>query len=156
VNADAIARALSPFHPERVAWKSGRLMLEAIHQLADSGEDFAFETTLASRSFVPFLRKYKARGYEVSLIFLWLRSATLAERRVAARVLSGGHRVPRQVIRRRYRAGIHNFWTRYVYLWQIIGLCMIIRDQLPTLWLVATVQSTSTSSKRASGIRSRV
>jgi predicted ABC-type ATPase len=114
VNADAIARALSPFNPERVAWKAGRLMLEVIHQLADSGQDFAFETTLASRSFVPFLRNCQAKGYEVSLIFLWLRSAALAERRVAARVQSGGHRVPRQVIRRRYRAGIRNFWNLYV------------------------------------------
>ena len=58
----------------------------------------------------------KRKGYEVSLIFLWLRSATLAERRVAARVQSGGHKVPRQVIRRRYRAGIHNFWTLYAPL----------------------------------------
>ena len=96
VNADAIARALSPFDPERVAWKAGRLMLEAIHQLADTGQDFASETTLASRSFVAFLRKCQVKGYEVSLIFLWLRSAALAEQRVAARVQSGGHRVPRQ------------------------------------------------------------
>src|SRR5262245_64334714 len=72
VNADDIARALSPFNPERVAWRAGRLMLEVIRQLAASGEDFAFETTLASRSFVPFLRKCQGKGYEVSLIFLWL------------------------------------------------------------------------------------
>jgi predicted ABC-type ATPase len=116
VNADAIARALSPFNPERVAWRAGRLMLEVIRQLADSGEDFAFETTLASRTFVPFLRKCQGKGYTLSLIFLWLRSASLAERRVAARVLSGGHKVPRQVIRRRYRNGIHNFWTLYAPL----------------------------------------
>jgi predicted ABC-type ATPase len=94
VNADAIARALSPFNPERVVWRAGRLMLEVIHQLADSGENFAFETTLASRSLVPFLRKCQGKGYEVSLIFLWLRSAALAERRVAARVQSGSQSSP--------------------------------------------------------------
>src|SRR5262245_25928330 len=95
VNADAIARALSPFNPERVAWHAARLMLEIIHNLADSGEDFAFETTLASRTVRALLTKMPRRGLHSQLIFLWLRSVSLAERRVVARVLSGGHKVPR-------------------------------------------------------------
>jgi predicted ABC-type ATPase len=69
VNADAVARALSPFNPERVAWKAGRLTLEAVHELAEAGRDFAFETTLASRSFAPFLRRCQSKGYGVTVVF---------------------------------------------------------------------------------------
>jgi predicted ABC-type ATPase len=114
VNADAIAKALSPFASNRAAFKAGRLMLEAIHELAAAGRDFAFETTMASRSFVPFLKRCRSKGYEVRLIFLWLNSVNLARGRVAKRVRSGGHDIPKDVIKRRYRAGIRNFLQLYV------------------------------------------
>jgi predicted ABC-type ATPase len=116
VNADAIANALSPFASERAAFKAGRLMLDAIHELAASRRSFAFETTMASRSFVPFLRRCRASGYEVRLVFLWLKSVRLARSRVAKRVRSGGHDIPMDVIKRRYRVGTHNFLHLYVPL----------------------------------------
>lgn len=78
VNADAIAKALSPFESDRAAFRAGRVMLETIHDLADRNRDFAFETTMASRSFVPFLASCQDRGYEINLLFLWLRSIALA------------------------------------------------------------------------------
>jgi len=96
VNADAIAKALSPFASDRAAFKAGRLMLETIHELAAAKRDFAFETTMASRSFVPFLKRCRSEGYEVRLVFLWLHSARLAQSRVAKRVRSGGHVFPRR------------------------------------------------------------
>jgi len=71
VNADSVAAALSPFNPDAVAIQAGRLMLERIHHLAERGVNFAFETTLASRTFVIFLDQCKARGYEVNILFLW-------------------------------------------------------------------------------------
>lgn len=86
VNADAIAKALSPFESDRAAFRAGRVMLKTIHDLADRQKDFAFETTMASRSFVPFLSSCRDRGYEINLLFLWLRSIALAQRRVAKRV----------------------------------------------------------------------
>ena len=113
VNADAIAKALSPFAPERAAFKAGRLMLEEIHKLAEARLNFAFETTMASRSFVSFLRQCKLNGYDVRLVFLWLSSVRLAQSRVADRVRSGGHNIPKEVIKRRYRAGIRNFLRLY-------------------------------------------
>jgi predicted ABC-type ATPase len=116
VNADAIATALSPFESDRAAFKAGRVMLEVIHDLAARRKDFAFETTMASRTFAPFLRRCRARGYEINLLFLWLNSIALAERRVAKRVRGGGHGIPRKVIRRRYGAGIRNFLKLYVPL----------------------------------------
>ena len=87
VNADAIAKALSPFESDRAAFKAGRVILEAIHDLAKRRKDFAFETTMASRSFVPFLSNCRDQGYEISL--LWLRSVALAQRHVAKRVRGG-------------------------------------------------------------------
>lgn len=116
VNADAIAKALSPFESDRAAFKAGRVMLEMIHGLAEQRKDFAFETTMASRTFAPFLRRCRDRGYEINLLFLWLRSVILAQRRVAKRVRGGGHGIPNDVVRRRYRAGIRNFLELYVPL----------------------------------------
>jgi predicted ABC-type ATPase len=113
VNADVIARGLSAFDPDRVAIAAGRIMLARLHELAAQRADFAFETTLASRSFAPWLRGLRMSGYDLHLFFLWLSSADLAIARVADRVGMGGHFVPDEVVRRRYLAGIRNFFDLY-------------------------------------------
>lgn len=113
VNADVIARGLSAFHPGRVAMAAGRVMLARLDELARQRDTFAFETTLASRSFAPWLRKLHTSGYEIHLVFLWLSSADLAIERVADRVRNGGHDIPGDVVRRRYAAGIRNFFDLY-------------------------------------------
>lgn len=113
VNADVIASGLSAFDPDSAAIAAGRVMLARIHELAKQRASYAFETTLASRSFVPWLRELRKSGYAVHLLFLWLSSADLAVERVAERVASGGHNVPVNTIRRRYRAGIRNFFNLY-------------------------------------------
>lgn len=101
VNADVIARGLSAFDPDRAAMAAGRVMLARLNELARQRESFAFETTLASRSFAPQLADLRASGYAVHLFLLWLSSADLAVQRVAHRVRSGGHDVPADTIRRR-------------------------------------------------------
>jgi predicted ABC-type ATPase len=113
VNADTIALGLSAFRPEGVALEAARVMLKRLHDLAESGSDFAFETTLATRSYATWLRALKQHGYSFHLIFLWLRSAELALERVRKRVLSGGHDVAEDVIRRRYVRGARNFFDSY-------------------------------------------
>jgi predicted ABC-type ATPase len=113
VNADTIAAGLSAFAPETAAVAAGRVMLRRLAELARERESFAFETTLASRSFVPFLRRLSEDGYRLSLIYVWLRTPELAVQRVAARVSQGGHAVPDETIRRRYRRGLINFLQRY-------------------------------------------
>lgn len=113
VNADVIARGLSAFAPEREAVRAGRIMLNQIHALADRGESFAFETTLASRGFVPWLKKLKGQGYTCHLVFLWLNDERLAISRVKTRVEMGGHDIPKAIIRRRYHAGISIFFNLY-------------------------------------------
>ncbi len=122
VNADAIAAALSPFQPEKSAIEAGRLMLQRIHELAEQGVDFAFETTLASRSFVPFLKRCKEKGYQIVLIYVYLSTPDLAVSRVDERVKAGGHNIPEHVIRRRYTRSLHNFVNLYMSLadaWEI-------------------------------------
>jgi predicted ABC-type ATPase len=116
VNADAIAGGLSAFRPESVAIAAGRIMLERMHELARARADFAFETTLASRTFAPWLGALAGNGYRIDVLFLWLESADLAVARVAARVQRGGHSVPEDVVRRRYRAGLRNFFSLYTPL----------------------------------------
>jgi len=111
VDADVIARGLSAFDPESVAIAAGRVMLARLHELAARRENFAFETTLASRSFAPWLRGLGTSGYEIHILFLWLPSADFAVARVAERVRSGGHDVPVEIVRRRYRAGLRNFFS---------------------------------------------
>lgn len=116
VNADAIAAALSPFNPEVAAIMAGRIMLERLQTLSNSGTDFAFETTLAARSFAAFLRSCKTKNYTINLIYFWLRSPELAVARVARRVASGGHSIPEDVIRRRYDRGGKNLLSLYLPL----------------------------------------
>lgn len=123
VNADEIAKGLSPFNPGSVAIEAGRLMLRRMNDLLAESEDFAFETTLATRSYVKFIERAHARGYFVTLLFFWLPTPRQAVERVATRVREGGHTIPSEVIRRRYANGIANltelytpicdFWTIY-------------------------------------------
>ncbi|MEY4635551.1 MAG: hypothetical protein RJA55_1349 [Acidobacteriota bacterium] len=113
VNADVIARGLSAFDPDRAAMAAGRVMLARLDELSRQRESFAFETTLASRSFAPWLWDLRVSGYSVHLFFLWLSSPDLAVERVADRVRSGGHNVPADTIRRRYRGGVRNFFSLY-------------------------------------------
>src|SRR5258708_10920804 len=113
VNADVIAQGLSGFNPDQVAIRAGRILLGRIHELADNRASFAFETTLASRSFAPLIVRLKQAGYSFRLCFLWLPSPDMAVDRIAERVFLGGHSVPADTIRRRYFAGIANFFELY-------------------------------------------
>ena len=113
VNADVIAQGLSGFRPEAAALHAGRVMLVRLKELAAARADFAFETTLASRSFAPWIRDLCQFGYEFELFFFWLSSVDLAVARVAQRVRGGGHDVPEETVRRRYRRGIDNFFHLY-------------------------------------------
>jgi predicted ABC-type ATPase len=113
VNADVIAQGLSGFSPEQVAIRAGRILLGRIHELADNRASFAFETTLASRSFAPLIVRLKQAGYSFRLCFLWLPNPEMAVDRVAERVRLGGHSVPAETIRRRYFSGIANFFELY-------------------------------------------
>jgi predicted ABC-type ATPase len=123
VNADVIARGLSGFEPERAALAAGRIMLARLRDLARLRIGFAFETTLASRTFAPWLADLVRSGYEFHLVFLWLPSADLAVARVAARVQEGGHDVPEETIRRRYDAGLLNFFRLYQPMTTTWRLC---------------------------------
>lgn len=92
VNADVIATGICPDNPESVALQAGRIMLVKINELILEKADFAFETTLATRSYVSLIKTAQAIGYEVILLFFWLKSPSFAINRVARRVLEGGHK----------------------------------------------------------------
>jgi len=120
VNADEIARGISPFQPEKVAIESGRIMLNRIDELLDLGEDFAFETTLATRSFVNTIERAKSKGYSITLIFFWIESTELAIKRVQTRVKEGGHNIPNDTIVRRYYGGLKNLFSLYQNICDLI------------------------------------
>jgi len=111
VNADEIAKGLSPFNQEKSSIQAGRLMLERINQLLEYGQDFGFETTLATKSYEKFVKKAKQYNYKVSLLFFWLRTPDLAVKRVETRVKEGGHNIPEETIRRRYENGLKSFFN---------------------------------------------
>jgi predicted ABC-type ATPase len=113
VNADTLARGLSAFNAEEMALKAGKIMLEHLHDLAQQRANFAFETTLASRTFAPWIAKLKATGYQVHLFYVWVPSADVSVERVLGRVLLGGHSVPEETIRRRYQRSLENFFRLY-------------------------------------------
>ncbi len=114
VNADEIAKGLSPFQPEKVQIESGRIMLSRINELLDTDENFAFETTLASKSYRTKIQKAQQKGFNVILLYFWLQNIDLAIERVRTRVLEGGHNVESHVIKRRYKNGIKNLFNIYM------------------------------------------
>lgn len=110
VNADEIAKGLSPFKPEEVAIEAEKLMLQRIEMLLNRHISFAVETTLATRSYKTLVTRAQQKGYIVILLFFWLPSPEMAEMRVANRVAEGGHNIPRDVIHRRYWSGLSNLF----------------------------------------------
>lgn len=109
VNADEIAKGLSPLNPEGVAFEAGRIMLKRLDTLINNGESFAFETTLSGLAYLKFIRQAKTAGFDVVFFFVHLNSFQLAQNRVAFRVRKGGHNIPPDVIERRYYKGMANF-----------------------------------------------
>jgi predicted ABC-type ATPase len=114
VNADIIAQGLSGFDPEAAAVRAGRIMLEQLRELAAQRANFAFETTLAGRSYAGRLNSLRESGYEVHLFYFWLNSVEMAISRVATRVKKGGHHVPDATIRQRYDRSIRNLFDLYI------------------------------------------
>ena len=114
VNADEIAKGLSPFQPEKVAFESGRIMLKRINELLNSNENFAFETTLATKSYKSKVLEAQSRNYKVTLLFFWLQNVDLAIERVKTRVQEGGHSIENNIIKRRYTRGIQNLFKIYL------------------------------------------
>ena len=114
VNADEIAKGLSPFQPEKVSFEAGRIMLNRINELLDENESFAFETTLSTRSYKNKILQAQKQGYTVTLLFFWLENIELAKERVETRVKEGGHNIPKDVIERRYLKGIKNLFEIYI------------------------------------------
>lgn len=114
VNADEIAKGISPFQPEKVSFEAGRIMLNRINELLFSKESFAFETTLATKSYKNKVKQAQDKKFTVTLLFFWLQNVDLAIERVKTRVIEGGHNIPKNVIKRRYKNGIKNFFDIYM------------------------------------------
>ena len=134
INADEIARGLSPLSPDKVAIEAGRIMLSRIDKLINNQQDFAFETTLSTKSYKNTIQKARQSGYTITLIFFWLDSTELAIERVRTRVLEGGHDIPKSVIKRRYYSGIINLFNLYM---PICDYWMIFNNSVSPSELIA-------------------
>ena len=122
VNADLIAMGISPFSPEAANIKAGRLLLKEIDQFISNKDDFAFETTLAGKTYINLIKEAKSKGYSVHILFLWIPSLQLAKERIKQRVKQGGHHVPDEDIKRRLERSLKNFFDLYMSLadsWEI-------------------------------------
>ncbi len=113
INADLIAAGLSPFSPEQVAIKSGKLVLEQIKEYAENNVDFGFETTMSGVTYLKYFKMLKEKGYSINIFFLWINSAQLAIARVKDRVVAGGHNVPIEDIKRRFERSVNKFFYEY-------------------------------------------
>jgi predicted ABC-type ATPase len=113
VNSDEFAKSLSPFDPSQASIQASRYMLLKVRYLLKRNEDFAIETTLATRTLLKIVKTAQAAGYTVTLLYFWLNSPELAIARVKARVEAGGHNIPEETIRRRYNVGIDYFFNIY-------------------------------------------
>ncbi len=144
VNSDEIARGLSPFNYNAVSLTAGRIMLGRIHEHLKNDETFAIETTLATFGYVNLVKEAQARGYKVTLLFLFLDSQDLAVQRVDTRVKEGGHDIPIEVIRRRYEKGLHNFFNLYI---QVVDDWILVNNSGIKFDIIATGTNKSKSIK---------
>lgn len=122
LNADLIAKGLSPVRPELAAFAAGRRLIEEARALIATGDRFAIESTLSGKTYVKLLSEAKGRGYRVVLHYIMVGSATQAVERVRLRVLTGGHHVPEGDIRRRYQRSLRHFAEDYLPLADEWGL----------------------------------
>jgi len=134
VNADEIARGLSPFQPEKVAIGAGKIMLSRIKELIKSQVDFSFETTLSAKHFVKLIKEAQQQRYFVTLVFFWLNSTELAIQRIKIRVSEGGHNIPEETIKKRYKLGIINLFKLYV---PVCDYWMVINNSVSPFQLIA-------------------
>ena len=114
VNADSIAKGLSPFQPETVSIQAARIMLTRIRELINEKSTFAFETTLTTKSYLSILKMAKDIGYKVVLYYFWIDSVELALKRISDRVKKGGHDVPKDVVHRRYFRSLDNLTNLFI------------------------------------------
>jgi predicted ABC-type ATPase len=113
VNSDEFAKGLSPFDPSKAAIQASKYMILKFRYLLKKQKDFAVETTLATRTLLKTVKMAQDAGYTVTLLYFWLNSPELAIERVAERVETGGHNIPEETIRRRYRVGMDYFFHDY-------------------------------------------
>jgi predicted ABC-type ATPase len=116
VNADTLAQGLNAFRPEAMAIEAGRVMLRRFRDLVRARRSFACESTLASVTLATHLREWRAAGYRVQIVYLWLPNVDLALARVRVRVAAGGHDIPVETVRRRFARGVRNFFGIYLPL----------------------------------------
>ena len=117
VNADALAFGLSPLRPELAQLAAGRIFLQELDRLAAARENFAFESTLSGLTYKSRLRRWRRSGYRTEIVYLRLKSADLALRRIAARVRQGGHAVGRRDVIRRF----HRSWTNFQQIYKVLA-----------------------------------
>lgn len=134
INADLIAQGLSPFSPQISAMKAGRLVLEQIKDFVKKNFDFAFETTLAGKSYINILKELRRKGYNLHLFFLWIPTIELALSRIKDRTSEGGHNVPEQDVRRRFYRSTYNFFRYYKPL---LDSWMLFNNSSPIPKLIA-------------------
>lgn len=116
VNADEIARGISPLKPEKASFEAGKIMLVQIKKHIDQGLDFAIETTLSTRSYKGLILDAQKKDYKVTLLFFWLSTWTAAQVRVAKRVEEGGHNIPPEIVERRFKRGLFNLFNVFIPL----------------------------------------
>lgn len=134
VNADSIAAGLSPLQPDKVAFEAGRIMLDRIKKLINDRVDFAFETTLSTKTYPSLIKLAKENNYKIWLLFFWLPNPEMAIERVKSRVRNGGHSIPEEVIIRRYFRGIANLTNIYS---QLADNWFVLDNSTPQSQLVA-------------------
>lgn len=134
VNADLIARGLSPYDPDAVSIEAGKIALRRIRELINQRIGFTWETTMSGRTAVGWLREAREAGYILKCYFLWVRDPEVVIRRIRQRVGEGGHNIAEDVSRRRFLKTIQNFFTLYR---QVVNSWKLFENDEPGPRLVA-------------------
>ncbi|MBI4925888.1 MAG: AAA family ATPase [Bdellovibrio sp.] len=113
INSDTIASGISPMAIEKAAIHAGRIMIEAIRGSLEKKESFSFESTLSGKTWIRMLEEARMKKYKITIYFIFLKNVSENLKRIKARVISGGHFVPKAIVLRRFPRSFYNFWNFY-------------------------------------------
>jgi predicted ABC-type ATPase len=129
INADLIAAGISPLAPERELMTASRIFLHEMENCMQKSRDFAFETTLAGRTYLKWVKLLRSSGWQVELIYLALPSVEMSKARVSERVRHGGHNIPLKDIERRFSRSLYNLFTDFSYTVNHCSCFMNMHDE---------------------------
>jgi len=113
LNADLIAVASQGIQGAHGEVNAGRIMLRQLSSAIKEDRSIAIETTMSGRMWVKIINNAKAKGYKITSVFVTIDTVEKSIARIAERKRRGGHAIPDDTVRRRWKRCHYNFLQSY-------------------------------------------